>query len=99
MRNWVLALVSLWLIAAPAAPAAPTCLERNGTTIRCGTPGAMPFGWTVPAEEQHRRDLANPPSAQIAPLLKAVCIVALFLCAVALLPEFDGSRNEDWEDK
>jgi hypothetical protein len=99
MRVWVLALGSLWLVVAPAASAGPTCMDRNGAAARCGSPGAMPFGWSLPAEEVRRRDLANPPSAQIGPLLKAVCVVALFLCAVALLPEFDGSRSEDWEDK
>ena len=99
MRYWALALVSLWLIAAPAALAAPTCIERNGTPTRCGAPRAMPIGWSLPAEELRRRDLANPPGAQLGTLLKAVCVVGVFLCAIALLPEFDGTRNEDWEDK
>jgi hypothetical protein len=99
MRTWVLALASLWLVVAPAAPAAPTCLDRNGAAARCGTAGAMPFGWSLPPDELRRRDLANPPSAQLGSLLKAACIIGLFLCGIALLPEFDGTRNEDWEDK
>jgi hypothetical protein len=99
MRVWVVALAGFWLLSAPAALAQPTCLNRNGITVRCGTPGAMPLGWSLPPEEQRRRDLANPPSAQLGSLLKAACVVGLFLCGIALLPEFDGTRNEDWEDK
>lgn len=99
MRRWVLGLAGLWLLAAPSVLAGPTCLDRNGAAIRCGTPGAMPFGWSLPEEERRRHDLANPASAQLGSLLKAACVVGLFLCAIALLPEFDGTRNEDWEDK
>jgi hypothetical protein len=39
------------LLAASAAQAAPTCQDRHGGTVRCGTSGAMPVGWTLPVGE------------------------------------------------
>ena len=32
--------------------AAPTGQDRDGLTIRCGTQGAMPVGWSLPFEER-----------------------------------------------
>ena len=99
MRLSVLALTALALFAAPAAVAAPSCWDRNGVPIRCGAPGAMPVGWSLPPDELRRRDLANPADTQLGNFLKAACVIGVFLCAIALLPEFDGTRNEDWEEK
>jgi len=92
MRPLVLAIAAIWLFAAPQASAGPACWDKSGVPIRCGAPGAMPVGWYPP------RDAKAPPS-QFGNLWKAACIIGAFLCAIALLPEFDGTRNEDWERK
>ncbi|HEY1707780.1 MAG TPA: hypothetical protein VGG10_05910 [Rhizomicrobium sp.] len=85
------------ILAATPALAAPTCQDQSGGTIRCGTPGAMPVGWTV---------LEHPPSATPATApdtddpnaaLKAICIVGMLLALIALMPEFDGRKDEDWD--
>ena len=92
MRRLVFAFATVWLFVAPQASAGPACWDRNGDPIRCGAPGAMPVGWSPP-RDQH----AAPP--QYENLLKAACIIGALLCVIALLPEFDGTRNEDWEQK
>jgi hypothetical protein len=92
MRAWLLILALL--LAAPAAQAAPTCQDRNGDTIRCGTPGAMPVGWTPSPQQLWDRQLSRPPGPSKGDLLSAFCVVGLFLALIALLPEFHGWREE-----
>jgi len=95
-RFALLAILAFLLCAAPAL-AAPTCQDRNGTTIRCGAPDAMPPGWTLPPEEFNRRQAELHNKTNPDTILEAVVVIALFLVGIALLPEFDGRRNEDWE--
>ena len=94
MRAWILslALFTAVLVSRPAL-AAPTCLTSQGDTIRCGTQGAMPVGWTIPPEQRH----ADPVGDNETALLKVIAGLGLFLAFVALLPQFDGSRAEDWD--
>jgi hypothetical protein len=90
--------VCLWLLfAAHDAQAAPTCQDKTGITTKCGTPGAMPVGWTPTPAQVLARESANPPGADGHELWQAVCVVALFLALIALLPDFDGSRAGDWD--
>lgn len=94
MRRLILAL--LLLFAAPAQ-AAPTCLDGKGLTIRCGVPGAMPVGWR-PSEQQiaeWRR--TRPPGPGANELFKLVLGLAAIFALIALMPEFDGARDDDWE--
>ena len=82
------------LLSAPAAFAAPTCEDKNGDTIRCNTPGAMPVGWTpAPAVLLAKRNAAPDDTSKA---LEAAVIVTLFLAMIALLPEFDGTKSSDW---
>jgi hypothetical protein len=97
MRPSALTLVCLF--AASQALAAPTCRDRSGAAIRCGAPSAMPVGWSLPQGELRRRNTEHPADTQMENLLKAACMIGVFLCFIALLPEFDGTRNEDWEQK
>lgn len=91
-------LLSAPLLAASAAQAAPTCLDRQGATVRCGTPGAMPVGWARPAGEQ-----ATAPSDT--PSAPGMIGLTLFLgglfALIALLPDFggrwDGQETDDEE--
>ena len=81
----------LALICAAPAMAAPTCQTRTGMTARCGAPGAMPVGWTAPEADRHI------PAGNPEDLWEAVAGILLLFALIALLPEFDGSRSEDWE--
>jgi hypothetical protein len=85
----------LLLVAAPAC-AAPTCQDRNGGTIRCGTEGAMPVGWTLPDSERAALALSRPAHSDTREMLQAICVVGLLLALFALMPEFDGTRAESW---
>jgi hypothetical protein len=96
MRAWLLILALL--IAAPAAQAAPTCQDRNGDTIKCGAPGAMPVGWTPSPQQLWDRQLSRPPGPRRGDLLSAFCMVGLILALIALLPEFHGWREEQDEE-
>jgi hypothetical protein len=89
----VLALM-LW---APAALAAPTCQDRNGDTIKCGTPGAMPVGWTPSPQQLLELSYSRPARSDTADGVKAFCLIGLILALIALLPEFDGTKAADWD--
>jgi hypothetical protein len=85
------ALVVAALIAAPAARAAPTCQDALGRTIKCGVEGAMPVGWTLAPELQ-----ASQPF-DMWRLYELLLIVGAFVSLVAIMPEFDGSLDSDWD--
>jgi hypothetical protein len=85
-------LAAVLLLAAPAVLAAPTCQDRHGLTIRCGTEGAMPVGWSLPFEER-TFESHSPTTGQ---LLHLLATLGLLFALIALLPEFDGRRGSDW---
>ncbi len=67
MRALFLASAALvLLLAAPESRAGPTCQDHSGETIRCGTPGAMPVGWTGggPGRRDRRPLRSSGPAAQ-----------------------------------
>jgi hypothetical protein len=79
-------LVLLWLMPpVEAAMAAPTCQDRHGITVRCGTGAAMPVGWTAPVYER-----TVPPSGNKRDMVIAAGAIILLLAMIALMPEFDG---------
>lgn len=88
-------LAAAMLLTAPAALAAPTCQDRDGLTIRCGTQGAMPVGWTLPFEERK----VTLPAPSIAQVVKLIGALGLLFALIALLPEFDGTRSGDWDEQ
>ncbi|MEI9991526.1 MAG: hypothetical protein WDM86_15965 [Rhizomicrobium sp.] len=94
MRLPILVFAAL-LAFAPMARAAPTCQDRIGDTIRCGTPGAMPVGWTPSPQVLLAKRNSRPDGTGEA--LKAAVVIALFLALIALLPEFDGTKATDWD--
>jgi hypothetical protein len=75
------------LMAAPAL-AAPTCQDRVGNTVRCGTATAMPVGWTAPVWD--RQSVPSDKSEE----LKAVVFLLLLFALIALLPDFE---QEQWD--
>jgi len=84
------AIVLVVLLTTPAL-AAPTCEGREGQTMRCGAPGAMPLGWTAPQADR------PPQATDRGDVFEAAAIIVLLFVLIALLPEFDGSRAQDWE--
>jgi hypothetical protein len=91
MRRLIPALaLAAALLSAPAAMAGPTCQDRNGDTIRCGTEGAMPVGWTLPARERA-------PAASEAPspaaLFGLICALGGVFALIALMPDFQGEQG------
>jgi hypothetical protein len=81
------------LMAAPAS-AAPTCQDRVGDTVRCGTASAMPVGWTAPVWD---RNFAPSDKSEE---LKAVVFLLLLFALIALLPDFEQEQwDKDAEDK
>lgn len=84
-------------LAAPAsAPAAPTCDTRNGETVKCGTPRAMPVGWAPSPADAFDRP---PPAPDLSPAegVALIYILGAFFALIALMPEFDGRRDSDWD--
>ena len=92
MRRLMFAAVATaLLVSSPAAFAAPTCQDQYGATIRCGTPGAMPVGWTLPADQRVAPDV----DPNLDQLLKVACVLGVFFALMALLPDFEGWREEE----
>jgi len=86
-------LAAILLLTAHAAHAAPTCQDRDGFTIRCGTPGAMPVGWSLPYGERKLR----PPGPSASQIVMLFGTLGLLFALIALLPQFDGTRSGDWD--
>jgi hypothetical protein len=85
------------LLAAPQGFAAPTCQDRDGDTIRCGTAGAMPVGWTLPADQRQARDMARPPEPVLQELALPILLIGGLMALIALMPRFDGWSAGDWD--
>lgn len=85
----VFLLIAPLAVAAPAS-AAPTCQDRVGNTVRCGTQAAMPVGWTAPVWDR------NFAPADKSEELKAVVFLLLLFALIALLPNFE---QEQWDGK
>jgi hypothetical protein len=83
------------LFSAAAAPAAPTCLDAGGATVRCGTPGAMPVGWTLPPAQMAARPV---PVADPKVLAAGLYLVVAIFALLALMPDFDGRFDDDWDE-
>ena len=92
---------SLWVRAFRAYPAlaAPTCQDANGSAARCGAVNAMPLGWKLPDEEYRRRQAALGNVVDPHALLNAVALIASLLAIIALLPDFDGRSDGDWDEQ
>ncbi len=87
------------LLAAPAALAAPTCLDGAGSPIRCGTTGAMPVGWTPSPEQLSNRDSASSPGPSLSEAVAMIYVVGAIFALIALMPPFDGRDGGDWGEQ
>ena len=97
MRTCVPALVlGAVLLTATAASAAPTCLDRHGDMARCGTAGAMPLGWSGPADLEGARRVADAPGE--GKLIGLTLFLAGLFGLFALMPDFEDSWDRQGED-
>ncbi len=97
-HSMIAAATAVALLAAPAALAAPTCDNRNGDTVKCGTPGAMPVGW-APSPAEALNHAPTPPELNSAEAVALIYILGAFFALIALMPEFDGWRDGDWDEQ
>ncbi len=89
-------LLFVFLFASPAS-AAPTCQNMQGETVRCGTEGAMPVGWKLPAAQREQMASAISDESNVVRILQAICVLGVFFSLLALMPDFDGSNPGDWD--
>jgi hypothetical protein len=99
MRPWIPVFAAAMLLTASAALAAPTCQDINGETIRCGTPGAMPVGWTLTPQQRLERQISKPKYPSTNELLELIGVIGVYFTLLALMPEFDGQRTRDWGEQ
>ena len=81
----------------PGAFAAPTCQNRDGETVKCGTSDAMPVGWTLSANSGHEGERRSPAPATLVQLFELLSALGIFFALLALMPEFDGSHPGEWD--
>jgi hypothetical protein len=88
------------LLAGSAAHAAPTCLDRNGGTVRCATPGAMPVGWTPSPGDMGERLGTRPGDLRAGGMIGLTLFLAGLFGLIALLPDFEGRWDgQDADDE
>lgn len=83
------------LAVAPLAQAAPTCLDRQGQTVRCGTPGALPVG--VSAPQTAPRERTSGPG--VGKLIGLAAFLAGLFALILLLPDFQGRWDGQQADE
>lgn len=89
-------LLALGLLISTPALAAPICFTRAGDAVHCDAAGAMPLGWQLSPAEAARREV-NQPQPRASDVLKAAAVLVLFFALIALMPEFDGAGDHDWD--
>jgi hypothetical protein len=93
----IAALMAALLLAAPVVSAAPTCDTRSGQTVKCGTPSAMPVGWAPSRADMIGRPAE--PGLSPAETVALIYILGAFFALLALMPEFDGWQDGDWDEQ
>jgi hypothetical protein len=53
----------------------------------------MPVGWVLPAQDRPQNETAITPRQ----LIELISALGVLFALLALMPEFDGSRPEDWD--
>lgn len=74
------------LFAATSAASAPTCSDRSGATVRCGTPTALPVGES-PAVLDRDPDT---PDLNLRQMVSLACLLGGLFALIAAMPDFDG---------
>ena len=97
MRHSMTAIAAALLFAASTVHAAPTCDDRSGQTVKCGTPTAMPVGWAPSPADIIDRPVE--PGLSPAETVALIYILGAFFALLALMPEFDGWQEGDWDEQ
>jgi hypothetical protein len=98
MRAFVFAAITAAAAQAACPPAAaPTSQDRSGGAIKCGTPGAMPVGWTASPAQRFERELREPSGLSPSGQWELVGLLVGLFGLIALMPRFDGSAAGDWD--
>lgn len=93
------AALAVALILVPmSALAGPSCVDRQGEMIRCGTPGAMPVGWSPPPEQARARLAARGDDIGPGKLIGLACFVGGLLALFLLMPDFQGRWDRQEEE-
>ena len=92
VQSWTIGVLAALLFAS-SAPAAPTCRDRAGETVRCGTAGAMPVGWTPAGGERLGGEGLSPEV-----LAALIYVVGGIFAIIALMPRFDGRWDRQESD-
>jgi hypothetical protein len=90
--------LTLLMLSAPVAMAAPTCLNARGDMARCGTTGAMPLGWTPPAGSQVGRATGEADASDDGKLIGLTAFLAGLFALIALMPDFEDSWDRQGGD-
>lgn len=93
------AALAVALILVPmSALAGPSCVDRQGEMIRCGTPGAMPVGWSPPPDQARARLAARSDDIGPGKLIGLACFVGGLLALFLLMPDFQGRWDRQEEE-
>ena len=92
-------LLSLAVLAASGARAAPSCLDRQGETVRCGAAGAMPVGWRPPPDQVRAHRAAADGELDVRQTVSLICVIGGIFALFALLPDFDAGWDRQEDDR
>jgi hypothetical protein len=94
-------IATMVLFVALVTLAARACLRRNGDAIRCGTPSAMPVGWTPLPRQLAERLASMPAGPNLDKILTIACIIGAIFALIALMTRFDGEwdRQEGGDEE
>ena len=87
------------MLSGSGALAAPTCLTAQGDMARCGTPRAMPVGWTPAAGAQIGRRTGEADASDDAKLIGLTVFLAGLFGLIALMPDFEGRWDRQAGDE
>ncbi|MBI1200582.1 MAG: hypothetical protein GC203_22195 [Phenylobacterium sp.] len=99
MRALVQALSAAFVLAlsaAPAALAAPTCVDAEGRPARCGSDRALPVGETPPPEVRAAYYGAIPRGPSPGEVFSLVCVLGGLMALFVLLPDFEDGEGGGW---
>jgi hypothetical protein len=82
-----------------AVQAGPTCVDRHGDTVRCGTPRAMPVGWDLPRAERMAHDDMAASELDGRGVFGLICFVGGLFALFALLPDFEEAWDGQEDDE
>ncbi len=98
MRLTIFGLVAaVLLVWASPAFAAPTCQDENGRTLKCGTLGAMPVGWTPAVDQRWVGSVPGPMEPTALQLFYLACVIGGIFGVIAMMPDFEGRRDGGWD--